>query len=170
MSENEILSESEKIDGAISDAPKTDGAKTDEFDGTPTNGVNFSYSSPNSEERRWIESIRREYLPQDEHDAKLAEIKKLHKKAKKIPSIIAVCIGIFGTLILGIGMTLTLEWNQMIAGIIVGIFGMVIMLLTYPLYQFMKTRGKNKYGERIVKLADEISKLLGKYDNDEEEK
>ena len=55
--------------------------KTDEFD--------YSYSSPDSEEKRWIESIRREYLPQDEHDAKVAEIKKLHKKAKKVPSAIA---------------------------------------------------------------------------------
>ena len=117
----------------------------------------FSYSSPNSEEKRWIESIRREYLPQDEHEAKVAEIKKLHNKAKRIPSAIAVCIGIFGTLVLGVGMTLTLEWNQMIAGIIVGIIGMAIMFLTYPLYQFMKTRGKNKYGDRIIKLTDEIS-------------
>ena len=141
------------------ESEKTEGQKADGFD--------YSYSSPNSEERRWIESIRREYLPQEEHDAKLAEIKKLHKKAKKIPSVIAVCIGIFGTLVLGIGMTLTLEWNQMIAGIIVGIVGMAIMLLTYPLYQFMKTRGKNKYGERIVKLADEIAKLLGKNDKDD---
>ena len=76
MSENEI---------------RNDAEKHDEFD--------YSYSSPNSEERRWIESIRREYLPQDEHDVKLAEMKKLHKKAKKVPTVIATCMGILGSLI-----------------------------------------------------------------------
>ena len=135
---------------------RNDAEKHDEFD--------YSYSSPNSEERRWIESIRREYLPQDEHDVKLAEMKKLHKKAKKVPTVIATCMGILGSLIFGLGMALSIEWNQMIAGIIVGIFFFFLMLLTYPLYQYMKTRGKNKYGERIVKLADEISKLIGKND------
>lgn len=136
--------------------------KTDEFD--------YSYSSPDSEEKRWIESIRREYLPQDEHDAKVAEIKKLHKKAKKVPSAIAISIGIIGTLVLGLGMTLTLEWDQMIAGIIVGLIGMAIIFLTYPLYQFMKTRGKNKYGERIIKLAEEIIKKKEDQKNGKEEK
>lgn len=127
-----------------------------------TDGFDYSYSSPDGEERRWIESIRREYLPQEEHDIKLAEIKKLHKRAKRIPTAIATCIGVFGTLVFGLGMTLTLEWKQMIAGIIVGIAGMAIMLLTYPIYQFMRTRGRNKYGERIVKIADELARLLGK--------
>ncbi|MCM1306629.1 MAG: hypothetical protein NC037_03120 [Bacteroides sp.] len=133
-----------------------------------SDGFDYSYSSPDSEEKRWIESIRQEYLPREEHDAKVAEIKKLHKKAKKVPSAIAVCIGIVGTLILGTGMALTLEWNQMVAGIIVGLVGMVIMLLTYPIYQYMITRGKKKYGDKIVKLADDISRLLGKTEKEQE--
>lgn len=120
-------------------------------------GFDFSYSAPNSEEKRWIESIRREYLPQSEHDAKVVEIKKLHRKVKQTPSAIAVVLGVIGMLILGVGMCMVLEWNQMIGGIIVGLFGMGVMLFTYPLYQFMVTRGKNKYGERIVSLADELT-------------
>ena len=52
---------------------------------------------------------------------------------------------------------MVLEWNQMIGGIIVGLFGMGVMLFTYPLYQFMVTRRKSKYGERIVSLADELT-------------
>lgn len=149
MNDNEITSDSEV-------------KKTDEFD--------YSYSSPDSEEKRWIESIRREYLPQEEHDAKVAEIKKLHNKAKKVPSAIAICIGIIGALILGLGMTLTLEWDQMIAGIIVGLIGMAIIFLAYPLYQFMKTRGKNKYGARIINLIEEIIKKKEGQKNEKEEK
>lgn len=128
---------------------QTDGANGDGFD--------FSYSAPNSEEKRWIESIRREYLPQSEHDAKVVEIKKLHRKVKQTPSVIAVVLGVVGMLILGVGMCMVLEWNQMIGGIIVGLFGMGVMLFTYPLYQFMVTRRKSKYGERIVSLADELT-------------
>lgn len=145
-SADEIIADKNFVDKKVVDGKY---GRQDEFD--------FSYCAPNSEEKRWIESIRREYLPQDEHDAKVEEIKKLHKKVKKIPSVVASVIGITGVLVLGLGMSLVLEWNKMTGGIIVGLLGMVIMLFTYPIYQFMVTRRKDKYGERIVSLADELT-------------
>ena len=124
---------------------------------TSDDKFDYNYSAPNSEEKRWIESIRRQYLPQEDRDAKVAEIKALHKKAKTIPSFIAVAVGITGTLILGAGMTLALEWNSMTGGIIVGIIGMAIMFFAYPLHQLLRERGKKIYGDRIIKLAYELS-------------
>lgn len=118
----------------------------------------YSYSAPDSEEKRWIESIRRQYLPEDEHDAKIAAIKAMHKKVKGMPKCVSVCIGVAGTLILGVGMSMCLQWNQIIGGIIVGLFGMAVMILAYPIYQLLLERGKKKYGESIVRLADELQK------------
>jgi len=124
----------------------------------------YSYSAPDSEEKRWIESIRRQYLPQDEHDAKIAAIKAMHKKAKALPKCVAVCIGIVGTLIMGAGMSMCLHWKQIVGGVIVGLFGMAVMILAYPVYQFLFERGKKKYGESIVRLTDELREDCDKKD------
>lgn len=117
----------------------------------------YNYCAPNNEEKRWIESIRRQYLPEGDRDEKVAEMRSLHKKAKTLPTCISVSVGIIGTLIMGTGMAMSLEMNLLVGGIIVGIVGMAIMLVAYPVYQFLRERGKNKYGDRIVRLADELS-------------
>lgn len=121
------------------------------------NDVDFSYVAPDGEENRWIESIRRQYLPESEHDSKITQIKSLHNRARRFPKIIAAAMGVVGALVLGVGMTLTLVWDRMIAGIIVGLFGMAIMFFTYPAYQYLIERGKKKYGDQILKLTDEVS-------------
>ena len=133
-----------------------DGNNKSSADDKRGENFNYNYSAIGSDEKRWIENIRRQYLP-DERSDKVAEIKSLHKKAKTVPCCIAIAIGIIGTLVLGIGMTLALQWDSLIAGIIVGIVGMGVMLITYPLYQWMRDHGKRKYGDRIIKLADELS-------------
>ncbi len=136
-------------------AEKNEAEKKSRFD--------YSYSAPNNEEKRLIESIRRQYVD-DETDEdedkdlkqKLAAIKNMHKKASGIPKLISIIVGIFGTLVFGIGLTCALEWNSIVAGVIVGIIGMVIMICAYPIYQLLRRYGKKKYGGEIVKLADEL--------------
>lgn len=125
-----------------------DNRKNEEFD--------FSYTAPDGEEKRWIEDIRRQYLPEEEQNSKVTEIKALHKKARFLPKLVAGIMGTVGTLTLGVGMTLTLKWDRMTIGIIVGLFGMAVIFLTYPVHQYLIDRGKKKYGEQIVKLADEM--------------
>lgn len=41
--------------------------------------------------------------------------------------------GIIGALALGIGMSLTMVWNEMVPGIVVGIIGIVLLLCLIPL-------------------------------------
>jgi len=47
-------------------------------------------------------------------------------------------IGIAGTLLLGIGMCLTMVWSQMVIGIIIGIAGIVILLCLIPFIKGLK--------------------------------
>ena len=57
--------------------------------------------------------------------------------------ITVIVIGIIGSLILGTGMSLCLiedqEQSKMIIGLIVGIVGLLVCILNYPIYAYLKT-------------------------------
>lgn len=44
----------------------------------------------------------------------------------------ATLIGILGALLLGVGMCLTMVWSHMLAGIVIGIFGIILILCLIP--------------------------------------
>lgn len=50
----------------------------------------------------------------------------------------AVLIGIIGALLLGIGMCLTMVWENMIIGIIIGVVGIVVLLSLIPFIKGLK--------------------------------
>lgn len=50
----------------------------------------------------------------------------------------AILIGIVGALLLGVGMCLTMVWSHMVAGIIVGIVGIVVLLCLIPFIKGLK--------------------------------
>lgn len=50
----------------------------------------------------------------------------------------ATLIGIIGTLLLGVGMCLTMVWSHMIAGIAIGIVGIVVILCLIPFIRGLK--------------------------------
>ncbi len=47
-------------------------------------------------------------------------------------------LGILGAIILGVGMCMTMIWNMMIPGIIVGIVGIVLLLCLIPVIKGLK--------------------------------
>ena len=49
-----------------------------------------------------------------------------------------VLIGIAGVLLLGIGMCLAMVWGSMVAGIIVGVVGIVVLLCLIPFVKGLK--------------------------------
>ncbi|MDO4304016.1 MAG: hypothetical protein Q4D94_08870 [Bacillota bacterium] len=50
----------------------------------------------------------------------------------------AILLGIVGALLLGVGMCLTMVWSHMIAGIIIGIAGIVVLLSLIPFTKGLK--------------------------------
>lgn len=50
----------------------------------------------------------------------------------------ALLIGILGSLLLGVGMSMTMVWSQMVIGIIIGIVGIVILLSLIPFIKGLK--------------------------------
>lgn len=50
----------------------------------------------------------------------------------------ATLIGIVGALLLGVGMCLTMVWSHMVAGIVIGIVGIVALLCLIPFIKGLK--------------------------------
>lgn len=49
-----------------------------------------------------------------------------------------IAFGVFGALVLGLGMCMILVWNMMLWGILVGIVGIVLLLCLIPMFVGLK--------------------------------
>ena len=109
----------------------------------------------------FAESIANEYAPKD--TSKVVALKKLDAKAKLPAVIFTYSFGIIMSLVLGIGMCLTMgvfggsTTLSMVVGVIVGIVGIIGMSVNYPIYKKLLASGKKKYAFEIMTLANEIS-------------
>lgn len=122
---------------------------------TDNNDFKFKYEAPTTEERKEIESIRNSYL-REKTPTKLQELRSLNNKVKRIPVIVALIIGVLGTLVFGLGFAMLLEWNMIFAGIIVSIVGVIPMLSAHPIYIKIMANLKEKYADEILKISEEL--------------
>ena len=121
------------------------------------NTFEYSYSAPTEEEKREIASIRRQYeTVLDSPQSKFARLKALDAKVKCTATVVALILGVVGILVFGLGLTLVLEWEQLVWGIVVMLVGSVPTSLAYPAHGFFIKRGKKKYGEEILRLSKEL--------------
>ena len=117
---------------------------------------NFRYTAPTEDERREINSIRRQYSPQEKTESKLEKLRRLDALVKNTATVVAFVMGIVGCLIFGLGMSMIVEWNIVLWGISVCIVGGVMMLIASPVYKAVLNKGKRKYGQQILSLSDEL--------------
>ena len=122
------------------------------------NDFEYTYTAPTPEERKEIENIRNHYMNPTYSPTKLDELRKLDNKVKTLPVIISLVLGICGTLIFGLGLTMILEWILYVWGTVVCIVGLVPMILAYPLFQQQSKKLKNNYSDQIIKLSEELLK------------
>lgn len=117
-------------------------------------GFEYTYSAKQQKE---IEKIRGKYIPKTED--KMETLRKLDRSAEKPGTIISIIIGIIGSLLLGVGMSCTMVWgNAFFAlGIVVGVIGIAILSVAYPVYKKITKRQREKIAEQILKLSDEIT-------------
>lgn len=116
----------------------------------------YTYSAKQQEE---VERIKAKYLPKQE--TKLEQLKRLDKQAEKPGMIAAITVGIIGTLIMGVGMCFTMVWDtsiaMFVAGIIIGIAGMGIAGVAFPLYKRITQKQRAKIADQILKLSEELT-------------
>lgn len=124
------------------------------------NAFEYTYSSQRQQE---VEEIRRQYLPKEED--KLAELRKLHAIPTQKAQAAALAVGVIGALILGTGMSLcmtdigaALGKLAMMIGIVVGLVGMVLAALAYPVYNRVLKKQRQKVAPEILHLSEELLK------------
>ncbi len=101
-----------------------------------------------------VEKLKEEY--EIKIETGLDEAKRLDRKAKLPCYIFAYSFGIIGALVLGIGMCLAMKVigdgsSLFIAlGIIIGIIGIIMVSINYPIYQKILRNRKEKYASSIL--------------------
>lgn len=123
-------------------------------------GFNFTYSAAQQQE---VENIRKKYLPKEEDKMEL--LRKLHGIPTQKAQAASLAVGIVGALIMGTGMSLAMTEIgaaigvfAMIVGIAVGIVGMVLVALAYPLYNRVLKEEREKIAPEILRLSAELLK------------
>ena len=71
----------------------------------------YKYNAPTQEERKEIDNILKDYLPEDSKESKINKLRTLDFKVKNYPIIYGLSLGIIGTLVFGTGLTCILEWS-----------------------------------------------------------
>ena len=123
-------------------------------------GFSFTYSAVQQQE---VENIRKKYLPKEED--KMEQLRRLHSMPTQKAQAVSLALGIVGALIMGTGMSFAmtdigtaLGSLAMVIGIVVGIAGMVLVALAYPLYNRVLKKQREIIAPEILRLSDELLK------------
>ena len=88
--------------------------------------------------------------------SKIERIRRLDALVKNTATIWALILGIVGTLILGLGLTMILEWKFWLWGIVLMAVGSIPISIAYPVYKSVLKKYKSRYGEEILRLSEEL--------------
>lgn len=127
----------------------------------------FSYNY-SAKEQAEIKKIREKYTPPTDVEDKMERLRRLDASVTQTAQIVALILGIIGTLILGFGMSLILtNLSSMIGlshnvamavGIVIGILGGGTASLAFPIYNVIVKERRKKLAPEIIRLTDELMK------------
>lgn len=107
--------------------------------------------------KSYVEKVLNKYTPKEK--SKIEKLRELDKKATKGPSIFAYVFGTISSLVLGFGMCVAMRVilpTYMWLGIVIGIIGIIMCLINYPIYKKMFEKNRKKYAPLIQSLSQEI--------------
>ena len=109
-----------------------------------------------------VQKIRTQYT-EKEH-TQLDALKELDATVKRPANVFAYIFGSIGVIVMGSGMSLVMTdvgfdigvSDSMTLGIVIGIIGMLMAIVNYPLYKKLLASRRKKYADQIMKLSDKI--------------
>lgn len=120
-------------------------------------GFKMTYSARRQEE---IQAIRKKYAPEED---KMERLRALDAGVVKKATTAALIVGVIGTLIFGIGMSLAMsEFGARLGtaalpvGIVVGVIGIGVLSIAYPLYNRTLKKERERIAPEILRLSDEL--------------
>ena len=110
------------------------------------------------------QKIRTQYT--EKETTELDELRALDKKVRRPALIFAYVFGALSAIIMGIGMSLVMTdigatvgiAQPMIPGIAIGVVGLFMALINYPIYKAILDSRKQKYAGQILKLSENMMK------------
>lgn len=125
----------------------------------------YTYSAKEQEE---IKNIRRKYAAPEGGENKMERLRRLDKSVSNKATKISLPVGVIGALIMGIGMSLIMsDFGKILGayqdmalwiGIPVGIAGVVLVCLAYPVYNRVIKKERTKIAPEILRLTEELMK------------
>ena len=115
----------------------------------------YSYHALTEREKLEVESIKNFYTDTKKESA-YHKILAIDSKVKSTATIWALVLGVVGILIFGLGLTMILEWNIWLWGIILMIISIPPISIAYPVYGYLIKKGKIKYKDEIIALSDSL--------------
>ena len=109
-----------------------------------------------------VQKIRTQYT-EKEHSS-LDELKELDSKVKRPANLFSYTFGSIGAIVMGAGMSLVMtEIGQMIGvaepmvpGVVIGVIGMLMAIINYPVYKRILGARRKKYAAEIIALSDKL--------------
>ncbi|MGM9606307.1 MAG: dihydropteridine reductase [Oscillospiraceae bacterium] len=111
-----------------------------------------------------VQKIRTQYT-EKEH-TQLDALKELDAKVKRPANVFAYVFGCASAIIMGCGMSLVMTdigaalgmSGTMAPGIIIGVIGILMAVINYPIYKGILGSRKKKYADQILQLSEKLLK------------
>ncbi len=109
-----------------------------------------------------VQKIRTEYT--EKKHTELDALRELDAKVKRPVNTFAYTFGSVSAIVMGAGMSLVMTdigaaiglTSALVPGVAIGVIGLGMALLTYPMYKKMLASRKKKYAAEIIALSDKI--------------
>lgn len=113
----------------------------------------FDYSAKQQKE---IEEIKKKYLPKEED--KMETLRKLDRSAEQKGTMYSVIVGTIGTMLLGLGMSITMMGAAayFALGIIIGLVGIAVLAPAYSIFKKVTEEQRKKIAPQILALTEEL--------------
>ena len=111
------------------------------------------------------QKIRTQYM--EKTPSELDALRELDAKVKRPANVFAYIFGSISAIVMGAGMSLVMTdigasigiGDPLVPGIIIGVVGMAMALINYPIHRGIINSRKKKYAPKIIALSE---KIMGK--------
>ena len=115
-----------------------------------------------NDQKFMAQKIRTQYMEQE--STQLDALRALDANVKRPANVFAGVFGTISALVMGTGMSLVMTdigaavgiSDPIVPGIVIGVAGMLMAILNYPIYKGILNSRRKKYAAEIMRLSDEI--------------
>ena len=127
-------------------------------------GFNYTYSAKQRDE---VRAIRKKYTPIEPEDVdNITLLRNIDSEVTRKATVRALTTGVIGALLMGSGMSMLMtdisskagldSGISLLIGIVIGMVGLIIMCVTYPLYNHILERERARVADEVIRLSDEL--------------